>query len=230
MFLSTSSSMRATNVPVRASCRAREAALGQAAVERDRRSPEIGEPQPRGHGVEQQRDDERDRQVHAGGDPQSDHENDEDGVLAVVERVAETHRGRDAAQPEREGDAVFHQHDDARDDDGHDHQQLHDGLLIAAPRARERVDPRDGKRERERRDHRQDDGHGERLLIRRGNQRCVLARLADDLPARAQQRIERVAADESRVRQIAPGQEAERDDAHVVNSNADENSCGGRRG
>ena len=144
--------MRATNVPVRASLRARASRRSASAPSSATGvRPKSVEPERDDHDVEQERDHERHRQVDRRRDAEADHEKDVDGVLAVVERVAKAHGRGDAAEAEREREAVLHEHDDARHDHGQDDQQLDDRLLIAAARTRERVDPRDRKRRAARR-------------------------------------------------------------------------------
>ena len=146
---------------------ASQSPVGDASVELHGRVAEIRVPEHEHGRVEYDGDDRRDGQIHRCGEADCCREEDIHRILAVLERVAEPHRGHDARKAERKGDAVLHEQHDARDDEGEDDEELDDGLLIAAFRAGEQVDPRHGERQEDGRNHRHGDRHGERDLIQR---------------------------------------------------------------
>src|SRR5262249_48629940 len=82
--------------------------------------------------------------------------------LAAAEQVRHLPRARSAAGADRRGVVYLHQPKTARHDDGQDDQKLDDRLLIATLRSRQRVNPGDRQRDQARRDHGDQDGDRER--------------------------------------------------------------------
>ena len=116
---------------------------GPRALQSRRRAPEVGVPEDEDDEVED------DRHHRRGGDhlyarrasPTADGQEDVDRVLGVAQGIAEAHRRDDAAEAERERDAVLHQqhhpgHHDRQDDEGL-HHRLAKPLLLPG----EDVDP-----------------------------------------------------------------------------------------
>ena len=139
----------------------------------------IGIPERDDSAVEKNRDNSRHRYVDGGGQTNCSREEHVNRVLAVVERVAKSHRGDDAGQTECEGETVLHQHYDPRNDEGQHDQQVDDRLLITPLRAREYVDPRHWDGQQDGGDHCQRDRQGEIHLtdgeasvLPRPNRRC----------------------------------------------------------
>ena len=88
---------------------------GPRALEMRRRAAEVGVPEDQDDDVEDERHHRRGgHHLHARRQAHRDGEEDVDRVLGVAEGIAEAHRRHDAAEAERERDAVLDQQHDAR--------------------------------------------------------------------------------------------------------------------